>query len=155
MGVFSRDKACPASFSHLCNLPFPSFQPRSRSLHALSAPPHLFLPSHLIYGGYGIYDGYGITGGCLSWGERSEVLALSPKREWPGEWQRVQISSYPDGRCRYCIFACMCVCSVGWCVGVCVLVKGGRDTLTGAGTALSFLSNSSTAAHLLSGACVP
>lgn len=64
VGIFSRDKACPASFSHLCNLPFPPFQPQSRFLHALPAPPHRFLPNHLIYGV--IDDGYGVTGGWLS-----------------------------------------------------------------------------------------
>lgn len=64
VGVFSRDKACPASFNHLSHLPFPSFQPQSRSLHALPAPPHRFLPSHLIYGVTD--DGYGITGEWLS-----------------------------------------------------------------------------------------
>lgn len=41
------------------------------------------------------------------------------------------------------------VCWVNSCVCVYVLMQGGRDTLTGAGTASSFLSNSSAHAHLL------
>lgn len=150
-GVFIRDKACPASFSHLCNLPFLSFQPQSRSLHALPAPPHRFLPSHLIYGVAD--DGYGITGGWLSsvghgWAQRG--AGSVPEVEMVGRATAGSGFLMPRWSMPM-LHLCVHVCGVSSCVCVHALMQGGRDTLTGAGPASSFLSNSSTAAHLLWG----
>lgn len=109
--ILSRDKACPASFSHLCSLPSPPFPPQPSSLRAPPASPPPQLPSQsLDLWGYWCLAFLGgarvVAARCSLCGRSGNGWASSGGLGFP----QFQMVAAAASLCA-CACACACVCT--------------------------------------------